>query len=337
MNGKTLIIILAGLLLVGCSTAPANQAKPTAIPTVLADQTVIAEGRLEPIRYADIGFDVSGLVSEVLVAEGEDVTADQVIARLENSQAETLTAAQAKASKDLTNAYEAVRQAQHKLDDFEPPSDIRSLTPSAGVEKTYMELNQARKDYEPYKYITKGNKNAGYYKKRLDDAWEEYHAAVNWLELESNLEAAQADLKQRQEDFASMQSDANPEQNIGTRAALANAELRAPFSGSVAKMDLKTSEFATAGQKAVTVADFSTWVIKTTDLTELDVVTIKEGQPVTITLDALPGLTLMGQVQSISQTYTEKQGDITYVVTIRLSDQDPRLRWGMTAEVNFKK
>lgn len=335
MKLKISFILFAALLIAGCATKNANQAAPTVIPTVLTDKSIISEGRLEPVHFADIGFNVGGLVSDVLVSEGDPVDADQIIARLDNSQAETLSAAQAKALKDLTNAYEAVREAQYKLDHFDPPGDLRGLTPEAAVEKTLADLEQARKDYEPFKYITKGNKNAGYFKKRLDDAWEEYHAAVNWMEMDANLETAKSDLEQRKSDYAALQTDGNPEAAAGVRAALANAELRAPFAGTIAKLDIKPSEFATAGQQVVTVADFSTWLVKTTDLTELDVVNVKEGQPVTVTLDAIPEKSLTGKVQSISKTYAEKQGDITYTVTIELANVDARMRWGMTAKVKF--
>lgn len=335
MKLKIAFILFAALLVSGCAAKNANQAAPTAIPTVLADKSIISEGRLEPVHFADIGFNVGGLVSDVVVSEGDSVDADQLIARLDNNQAETMPAAQAKALKDLTNAYEAVREAQFKLDHYDPPGDLHGLTPEAAVEKTQADLEQARKDYEPFKYITKGNKNADHFKKRLDDAWDEYHAAINWMELDANLETAKSDLEKRKSDYAALQADGNPEAAAGVRAALANAELRAPFAGSIAKLDIKPSEFATAGQSVVTVADFSTWVIKTTDLTELDVVNIKEGQPVTVTLDAVTEKTFNGKVQSISKTFTEKQGDITYVVTIVLTDMDPRMRWGMTAKVKF--
>jgi hypothetical protein len=36
------------------------------------------------------------------------------------------------------------------------------------------------------------------------------------------------------------------------------------------------------------------------------------------------------RIKSIGQ---EKLGDITYTVVVRLDDQDPRLRWNMTAVV----
>jgi hypothetical protein len=52
-------------------------------------------------------------------------------------------------------------------------------------------------------------------------------------------------------------------------------------------------------------------------------------------LDALPNVTLKGNILSIAQNYTEKQGDIVYKVTVLLTDNNPSIRWGMTAQVKF--
>jgi hypothetical protein len=38
-------------------------------------------------------------------------------------------------------------------------------------------------------------------------------------------------------------------------------------------------------------------------------------------------------VEGLSQ---EKRGDVTYTVRIGLLESDPRLRWGMTADVLFE-
>ena len=105
--------------------------------------------------------------------------------------------------------------------------------------------------------------------------------------------------------------------------------------GTLTNLDLKVGEFAASGQPVLTIADLSGWVVKTTDLTEIDVVNLKEGQPVEITLDAIPDQTLKGNILSISNNYTERQGDIVYKVTVLLTDKNPAIRWGMTAKVNF--
>ena len=105
----------------------------------------------------------------------------------------------------------------------------------------------------------------------------------------------------------------------------------------ITNLDLKVGEFAASGHPVVTIADNSQWVVKTTDLTEIDVVNVEEGQPVTISLDALPDVELNGNVFSVSQNYSENQGDIVYEVTILLTETNPAMRWGMTAVVNFVK
>ena len=121
------------------------------------------------------------------------------------------------------------------------------------------------------------------------------------------------------------------------RAALADVELSAPFDGTLAGLEVKSGETVSPGQIAVSVADFSGWIVKTTDLTELDVVAVTEGQPVKITLDAMPDETLNGEVILIGQNYSEKQGDVVYEVTVELTDSLPNMRWGMTAVVKFSE
>ena len=344
-----MIFVAIGLLLAACSPA-ATTPTPEAIPTVQADDIVVAEGRVEPVRYTALALNANGLVSEVLIKEGDTVKPGDVIARVENSQAKTLESAQADALKALTEAYQAVRDAQFALDDFDVPSDFGGMTPGEAVESTLKKLNAARDAFEPYKNLSdrrlKLTENeednpilhdaAKRTKKALDDAWAKYRKAVQWLDRQSALESAQVQLVQAQKDYDSLQDASFAENTAGARAALANAELRAPFAGTVTNLDLKVGEFAASGSPVATIADFSSWVVKTTDLTEIDVVNLKEGQPVTLTLDAIPGVTLKGYVQSIGQNYSEKQGDVVYQVTVLLTDNQPAMRWGMTAQVKFE-
>jgi len=50
--------------------------------------------------------------------------------------------------------------------------------------------------------------------------------------------------------------------------ALADRELRAPFSGIIGKLDLKKGRIHSAGTTVATLADLSEWQIETTDLTD---------------------------------------------------------------------
>jgi multidrug resistance efflux pump len=121
------------------------------------------------------------------------------------------------------------------------------------------------------------------------------------------------------------------------RAALQNAELIAPFAGTITGVDIKAGESVSPNQPVFTIADFSSWIVKTTDLTEIDVVDLEEGQSATITLDALPDAPLSGEVMNISQAFTEVQGDVVYEVIVKLTESQPQMRWGMTAEVKLQR
>lgn len=116
-------------------------------------------------------------------------------------------------------------------------------------------------------------------------------------------------------------------------AALDQAEIRSPLAGTVAWVGPKTGEFVAPGAPVVRVGDLSVWRIETTDLTELNIVNVKPGNAVKITLDAIPGLELAGRVTEIKPFGENRFGDIVYTVVIALDTQDPRLRWNMTASV----
>ncbi len=121
------------------------------------------------------------------------------------------------------------------------------------------------------------------------------------------------------------------------KVALAQTELRAPFDGTLAQLNIKVGEAPPTNQPAAVLADLSGWQIVTDDVTEIKVPDVKVGQSVTIRLDALPDAELKGQVESISDVSQIKSGDVVYPVKIKVLDNDPRLRWGMTAAVTFEK
>jgi len=56
---------------------------------------------------------------------------------------------------------------------------------------------------------------------------------------------------------------------------------------------------------------------------------------VLLTFDAIEGLELPGTVVRIKSIGEEKRGDVTYTVVIEPDEQDPRLRWNMTALVTI--
>ncbi len=94
MKSTKLILSLVFVLpLAACGSAPATP-QATQIPTVIAEDTIIAEGRVEPIQYAEIAFNASGVISEVLVKEGQPVKKGEPLIRLGNESDTNYAAAQ---------------------------------------------------------------------------------------------------------------------------------------------------------------------------------------------------------------------------------------------------
>jgi multidrug resistance efflux pump len=344
MNPKmsiTLLLIGLSLLLAACSGGAAATPDAAIIPPAIADSTIMAEGRLEPIHYAQIAFSASGRVSDVLVQEGQTVAKGDELIRLGDPSDMQYAAAQLelvsaqKALNDLANAsgtelaqavidLKEAREAYDKAENY-----LAYLQNSTRVPQTETRsyLVQTWKGYE-YRYKTKSFKGP---------------APQDWIvEAENDLALKEARLEAAQRTYDRLKGGADSEQLAVLEARLAAAQagvaafsVLAPFDGLVADLDARAGGSISAGQAAVTLADFSQWLVKTTDLTEMDVVALAEGQPVTVSLDAIPEAHLQGTILSIGQTFSENQGDVVYEVTILLDEAHPGMRWGMTAAVNF--
>jgi len=120
------------------------------------------------------------------------------------------------------------------------------------------------------------------------------------------------------------------------QAVLADTELHAPFGGTLVTFDAKVGEEVTPGAVIAQLADLSALQVETTDLTELNIVKVQVGDPVTLTFDAIPDLELSGKVTRIRTLGENRQGDIVYTVIVTPNQQDARLRWNMTAKVSIE-
>ena len=120
------------------------------------------------------------------------------------------------------------------------------------------------------------------------------------------------------------------------QAALNEATLIAPFDGTIAQIDTEAGQVVGPGSPIVSLADLKAWVIETDDLSEVDVINVQPDQAVTMTFDALPGVKLNGRVLAITPKAQTKRGDVTYTVKIVIDNPVPKLKWGMTGQVEIK-
>ena len=117
---------------------------------------------------------------------------------------------------------------------------------------------------------------------------------------------------------------------------IADAELRAPFAGTVGAVDVRAGELVQPGQPLVVLGDLNTLRVETTDLDEIDVVQVAAGQEAAIVFDALPDQVIVGHVTRISPMAESRSGGVQYRAVLELQELDPALRWGMTAFVDIE-
>ena len=103
--------------------------------------------------------------------------------------------------------------------------------------------------------------------------------------------------------------------------------VRAPFDGVVAAINVKHGD-TIGSTSAVTM--ITQQKIADISLNEVDVAKIKVGQKATLTFDALPDLTITGDVASIDTLGTITQSVVTYNVKISFDTQDVRVKPGMS-------
>jgi len=220
------------------------------------------------------------------------------------------------------------------------------------------DLDDAQEEFDKYKDLNEDNTKRKAAEDDLTDAQNDYNEAVRDLEEETRkrdsvratLDQAQAAEAEAKYNYDNTQDGPNVEklalledqlntaksQVASADVTLANFDLKAPFDGVVQDINLSVNEMAGPETWAVIVADTGQWYVETSDLTELEVVDVEEGQKVTIVADALPDVKMTGTVEEISQTFKSQAGDILYTVRIKVDDVDPLMRWGMTVEVTFE-
>jgi multidrug efflux pump subunit AcrA (membrane-fusion protein) len=150
-----------------------------------------------------------------------------------------------------------------------------------------------------------------------------YLAALKGEDIPADASGAMlAQLQQARADLAAAQN------------RLDQTRLTAPIDGIVAQVNIIAGEFATPSMTLIIISDVDHLQVKTTDLSERDIINVRVGDPATITVDALAE-EFGGTVTSISPVADTLGGDVVYEVTITFDEQPAGALGGMTAEVSI--
>jgi multidrug efflux pump subunit AcrA (membrane-fusion protein) len=300
----------------GSAGASPTPSTPGVVPS---DTGVVAEGRAVPVRTAELAMPAAGRVAEVTAKEGDEVSAGAPLLRLDTAAADadvaSAQAARTSATASSARAEAAVRQAQANVD-----AASASVTQAQAARRAAA----AARDQVPSGASSAVKRQA---RAEVDQAAAGVDAARAQLAaFQAALDSAKAALDGAKADEQRAASAVD-----AATAARNTLALTAPFAGTVVSVEPAVGDLVQPGEVVVRLADLSAWRFETTDLSETNVARLAVGQPVTVTVDGLPGQDIAAKVESVGGFGATSQGDIVYRVVAAPTGAVPDgLRWNMT-------
>lgn len=302
-----------------------------------------------------------------ILVELESTAAQLEVERAQRALRElTSPAAIAAAEQAVANAQEAYDEAKKKSDSLGRrfADNITTDYLEAQVTLAQDALDRARDAYNKTGKLSDADPARARAATNLYNAQRAYNTALanlNWFTqkpsenetalITANLNAADAALQEAKWYLAELRGETIPAEATGAGLAqlqqardslkaaqdrLAQTRLVAPISGVVARVDVIAGEYAAPGKVLIVLSDVDRLQVKTTDLSERDVMKVKVGDPAVILVDAL-GQEFSGTVLTISPLASTLGGDVVYEVTIAFDEQPVGALAGMTADVTIGK
>jgi HlyD family secretion protein len=170
-------------------------------------------------------------------------------------------------------------------------------------------------------------------------------ANADWItEAENDVALKQAELDAAQRTYNSLKQGADAQDVAATQAKIDAAQstidtmsIIAPFNGEVLYVESKPNDVVNTDTSALSMANIDHLYIET-QIDESDIANIKVGDPVTATLESMPGLKLTGKVAAVDSLGQEESGSIQYTVQIDVDkvSQDTTLPLGATANMTIE-
>lgn len=316
---KALAVTLLLIAVIIASQQIQNLTKPPAYTTQKVakgsiTETVTETGNIIVAGKADIYSPSEGVVEEVFVTNGDEVTEGQELFRVQSSA--TVQEQQAAFANYLTalNSLNASKSTLDSLraDMFTQWKTYRDLATNSTYENSDDSPN------EP-------NRTAA-----------EFHIAKDeWLSAEA---------KYKDQQTAIGQASADVNSKLLLYQATQDATVIAPYSGVVSNLSITQGSSVKA--KTLTVIPSPVLLITENapvevliELSESDITKVASGQKAEIDVSAITDKKYKAVVNRVDTLGSDKQGVIVYNVYLRMSDADKNIRPGMNidAEIVTKK
>jgi HlyD family secretion protein len=304
------------------------------VPVQVVDltQRLRVSGQVQPLRQVNVSPRESGRLAELLVDQGDEVVAGQLLARM-----------------DYGDLASGIRQAQARIQELqarlaeqqagERPQVIAAA--QARVDAARSQVDLAQRELERIQALVQAGVVA---RSELD-------------QRSARLEQAQADLRAAQQELERLQLGSRPEtlQQIQAQIAQAQAELaqrqsrladtevRAPFSGVVVQRFAEVGSFVaptTAASDATAASSSSILALAQgievrAEVPEAQIAQVRVGQPVEIRSLAYPDRLVQGRVKRIAPATVVVREVTVFRVFVEPEPGADFLRTGMTVSVDF--
>jgi RND family efflux transporter MFP subunit len=339
--GLILVILAVFVFLrVNSAAASSRTANPTAAVTTLdLAQTVEASGALAAQPSASLTWSTSGVVEKVNVKAGDQVRAGDVLMKLKTtSVAPSIISAQA----DLVTAQQDLQTAQSSTGLAQAAIDLKTAGEAYDKAANYLKyLQTSQKVPQSATRLfleTKRNSWMYIYKTKTFKG----PAPQDWIvNAQNDLALKKGQLEDAQRTYDRLQAGSNSQDVIAAQAKVDAAQatvdsmsIIAPFDGKVLYVENQPGDVVSTGANAVNVANLGHLYVEA-QVDESDIANIRVANPVTATLDAVPGLTLTGKATAIDPVGSLVSGLVKYTVRIDFDKKDTDLSLPLGATVNL--
>jgi HlyD family secretion protein len=174
----------------------------------------------------------------------------------------------------------------------------------------------------------------------LDKAQADYDSLKNGASTAA-VALAEARLGDAQRAYDSVKDGPTADQLAAAQAAvdaaqitLDRAQLKAPFTGTITEVDIITGDLVSSGKTAFRIDELSSIYVDL-QISEVDLASLKVGQPATLAFDAIADKEYTGEVTSIGMVGSNSNGVVNYTVTVKITNPDAEIKPGMTASVSI--
>lgn len=209
--------------------------------------------------------------------------------------------------------------------DPDPNQTLLLLQKRSAVDRTRINMEQAQKELDRKRELAKTSYIS---EKEVEDAENAYLIDQNAYNL------AKQELLIMEREIETTGS--------GSDERIVSSKVRAPYNGYITQRYVEEGVIVTSGISSVVagtnlfqIGDPSTKIIKA-NISEVDIGKVGVDAHVNIMLDAYPDTSFAGQIRHISPVGTLQQGRsvVTFKTEIEIIDKDPRLRPGMSCDVD---